>query len=351
MSISFETFRSIYRECYSTEFKDVPENEDSINYTFSNRFTKRTERLIRRQKSIYWCLINRVWKIILIFVLVLSLLCGVAFYYNSGTVIHGNDDDPSSSQASETIKDDTYSFSFESDYILDDNGNIVGELFSDKKASIFNSMINSFYYFNTAHLFIELALPYGTVTEIEYTVDLKNGASNENVYVNGEVVSFSYSDGKELIIRALDKNEFNKDAYPVYLKDEEKYIPLKNRIYVDKNGNPSFLYRNNVTNCPNAEYCLLPQKLAFEYLSDFDAWDISDSYMVLMGRHCTLITGHKKDKEFTFSVDSATGILMHYEVATNGTITEMMNVKECVIDGDAQIFVGEEEVFYNAING
>ena len=348
MNTRFDDFRSVLRECFSSEYRDVPTDEEKIEYTFSKRFTRRTERLIKRQKSIYWCLINHLWKIVLIFVLLIVILCSTVIYFADGPEnVLQNNADPS--YRHDCNNDISYNdFAFESDIILDDNGNIIGEMFSDKKASIFNSMLNSFYNFNEAHLLIELFCNY-TTYEIECNVDMKNAVSNENVFVSGKLMSYSYSDGKTLTVRSFDVNEFNKDTYPVFYKENEKYLPLSERMFIDEYGDIQYVYKNNVANCPSAKYSLMPQELAFKYLSNFENWEIYNGNTVILGRHCIEIRGKKDVEEFFFTVDSATGILLHYEILENGIVNEYMNVKECSIDEGVTIFVYGSESEYDLI--
>ena len=349
MNIGFDNFRSVLRECFSSEYSEVPSDEASIEYKFSKRFTKRTEKLIKRQKSFYWCLINRSWKIGLIFVLIIIILSSTVLYFCVGLKINLSDNKEQSSQLDYNTDNSYSDFSFESSMILDGDGNVIGEMFTDKKASIFNSMLNSFYYFNEAHLLIELLLPYtdyGHVTEIECNVDLKNAVSNENVFVNGKLMSYSYSDGESLTIRSFDFNEFNKDTYPVFFKENEKYVPLSERMHIDEYGDIKFIYKNNVTNCPGAKYSLMPQELAFEYMSNFEDWEIYDENMVVFDRHCLGIRGKKLEEEFLFIVDNATGILLHYEISENKIVNEYMNVIECRIDEGVTIYFDENEAEY-----
>ena len=71
---------------------------------------------------------------------------------------------------------------------------------------------------------------YVHVTEIECNVDLKNAVSNESVFVNRKLMSYSYPDVKSLTVRSFDFNEFNKDTYPVFFKEKEKYVPFSERM-------------------------------------------------------------------------------------------------------------------------
>lgn len=77
MAISRSFFNNVLREVVSAEFSDIPTDESSINYTFSERFTKKMEKLIRSQKRAYYKLINTVSKrAAIICLLVITLFMG-----------------------------------------------------------------------------------------------------------------------------------------------------------------------------------------------------------------------------------------------------------------------------------
>lgn len=46
------------REVVSSEFSNIPINEDEINYTFSNRFLNRMDKLTKVEKSRFWRMTN-----------------------------------------------------------------------------------------------------------------------------------------------------------------------------------------------------------------------------------------------------------------------------------------------------
>lgn len=58
MSMSKTDFKNAFREVVSSEFAHIPTDENSIDFTFSERFNKRMEKLIRSQKKPYWNIIN-----------------------------------------------------------------------------------------------------------------------------------------------------------------------------------------------------------------------------------------------------------------------------------------------------
>lgn len=62
MSMSKTDFKNAFREVVSSEFAHIPTDENSIDFTFSERFNKRMEKLIRSQKKPYWNIINTTTK-------------------------------------------------------------------------------------------------------------------------------------------------------------------------------------------------------------------------------------------------------------------------------------------------
>lgn len=62
MSMSKTDFKNAFREVVSSEFAHIPTDENSIDFTFSERFNKRMEKLIRSQKKPYWIIINTTTK-------------------------------------------------------------------------------------------------------------------------------------------------------------------------------------------------------------------------------------------------------------------------------------------------
>lgn len=79
MSISRDDFKNAFREVVSAEFSHIPDNEDDIDYTFSERFNKRMARLIKSQRKSYWVLVNTAAKRAAVVVVAILTLFTAAF--------------------------------------------------------------------------------------------------------------------------------------------------------------------------------------------------------------------------------------------------------------------------------
>lgn len=62
MAMSKSDFNEALREAVSVEFSNIPTDESSINYTFSERFNKKMEKLLRLRKKVYYNFLNTVSK-------------------------------------------------------------------------------------------------------------------------------------------------------------------------------------------------------------------------------------------------------------------------------------------------
>lgn len=62
LSMSREEFKAAFREVVSSEFAHIPTDEDSIDFTFSEKFIKRMDKLIRAQRKSYYKFINTAAK-------------------------------------------------------------------------------------------------------------------------------------------------------------------------------------------------------------------------------------------------------------------------------------------------
>lgn len=72
--MSKDDFKNALREVVSSEFAHIPCDEDSIDYTFSERFNKKMDKLIKAQRKSYYFLINTAAKrVAVIFVAFLTL--------------------------------------------------------------------------------------------------------------------------------------------------------------------------------------------------------------------------------------------------------------------------------------
>ena len=74
MSMSREEFKAAFREVISSEFAHIPTDESSIDFTFSEKFIKRMDKLIRAQKKSYYKFINTAGKrVAVIFAAIITL--------------------------------------------------------------------------------------------------------------------------------------------------------------------------------------------------------------------------------------------------------------------------------------
>ena len=75
MAINKNDFKNAFREVVSSEFAHIPTDENSIDFTFSERFNKRMAKLIKSQKKAYYSLINTAYKrVAIICIIILALL-------------------------------------------------------------------------------------------------------------------------------------------------------------------------------------------------------------------------------------------------------------------------------------
>lgn len=74
LSISREEFKAAFREVVSSEFAHIPTDESSIDFTFSEKFNKKMEKLIKSQRKSYYIFINTVGKrVAILFVAIITL--------------------------------------------------------------------------------------------------------------------------------------------------------------------------------------------------------------------------------------------------------------------------------------
>lgn len=79
MAITKAEFKQAFREVVSLEFSHIPTNENSIEYTFSEKFNRRKEKLIKAQKKVYWNLVSTTSKRVAIIFLAIFTMFTAAF--------------------------------------------------------------------------------------------------------------------------------------------------------------------------------------------------------------------------------------------------------------------------------
>ena len=78
MAMSKTDLKNAFREVVSSEFAHIPADENSIDFTFSERFNKRMEKLIRSQKKVYYNFVNTAYKRVAIICVVLLMMLTTA---------------------------------------------------------------------------------------------------------------------------------------------------------------------------------------------------------------------------------------------------------------------------------
>lgn len=79
MAITKAEFKQAFREVVSLEFSHIPTDENSIQYTFSEKFNKRMEKLIKAQKKVYWNLVSTTSKRVAIIFLAIFTMFTATF--------------------------------------------------------------------------------------------------------------------------------------------------------------------------------------------------------------------------------------------------------------------------------
>ena len=72
-------FKDAFRYVANQEFAWIPTSEDEIDYTFSEKFEKRMDKLIKAEKSYYWHLVNTASKRVAIAMVALACILSTAF--------------------------------------------------------------------------------------------------------------------------------------------------------------------------------------------------------------------------------------------------------------------------------
>ena len=74
MAMSKDEFKNAFREVIAAEFSHIPCDEDSIYYTFSERFNKKMNKLIKAQRKPYYFLINTAAKKVAVYFVIFATL-------------------------------------------------------------------------------------------------------------------------------------------------------------------------------------------------------------------------------------------------------------------------------------
>lgn len=74
MAITESEFDRAFREAAASEFKDIPLKENEIDYTFSDKFNKKMDKLIRSEKKSYWRFVNTTYKKALLVAAIIAII-------------------------------------------------------------------------------------------------------------------------------------------------------------------------------------------------------------------------------------------------------------------------------------
>lgn len=77
--MSREEFKAAFREVVSSEFAHIPTDESSIDFTFSEKFMKRMDKLIKSQRKPYWNFISTVSRRAAVIIVAIITLVTAAF--------------------------------------------------------------------------------------------------------------------------------------------------------------------------------------------------------------------------------------------------------------------------------
>ena len=267
MSICKDQFINALGDVVSKEFKDIPYNEGDIEYSFSRKFNLKMQKLIKNQKKSYWKLVNTASKrVAIICIAIISLLCGMLCI------------EPIRVSAIETIEEiiikakNIFQVAYENGTPLsevDKEGNfkytefddeeretqqdkissaVTGENFKDPKTNIYNKMLNTIDFFNTAELSADIHMFEDENMKVDYFTNIDTSSAYQAVYENGMLTFESFCNpNSEFLIHVDNKRKtYNRYDLKVYNRSDSPYIPLEERIIFDDatgDGLPIYTYR------------------------------------------------------------------------------------------------------------
>ncbi len=231
-------------------------------------------------------------------------------------------------------------------YLSDKDALCVEDEFTDDpKVNIYNKMLNTVDYINCMCLTMKTSMLYEYITTVEFSMDIDAGVSYESVKHEDTVISETYSRDGNMVFVDNTNRTYENNYLPTYSREDTPYIPLGDRIVNGDDGLPCYSYRRNITNCPLASYCIVPQEITFSYLKDFDKWEIVQEDATYLGRDCICIEGvpspyiaekHGIDS-FCMTVDRQSGILLSFYGLKNGEIVCYTLVTECSFENRPEI--------------
>ena len=160
------------------------------------------------------------------------------------------------------------------------------------------------------------------IDDMEFFCDVKN-----NICISSNNISKEYE---------------NTDCF--ITMDNVVKIEDDERVTVETDGQPCYLYRTDPTNVPDASsVCLFAQGLTMGYLQDFKQWDIKGTAKY-EDKECFCISGTASKEygaghnvaTFDFWVDAKTGVLLQYAgYDENGNIRDYIYTENIAFDNSA----------------
>ncbi len=216
--------------------------------------------------------------------------------------------------------------------------------------SIYNRMLNSIDYFDTASIVFQWrSNQEDFIADVTIDTDLRSHKAFQTrtdlIGEAGESYEDEVSDGVSVYwYNNVEKTRFGLGAPMVRTQAEEECLAKKPRHYVGTDeydyGMDHWLHRADLTNAGLSSFCLFPENWAFGYLTDFSCWEIMGEIEYL-GRKCIEINGSVSgfytekfnNTGFKMYVDEATGILLMLEgYNAEGEVENFVHVSEIVID-------------------
>ncbi len=198
--------------------------------------------------------------------------------------------------------------------VTEDGSSYTTQWKNYEKYEFYNLIINSVDHFDYATGTLLLRKD-GEEYNVSFKVNLLTGEAYEEVTdETGKIVQIEYSDGETVYQVYNQLNTFNIEVS----QQRGEPLPPDERIVSDSLGNIEYNYRDDGTNIILAsEYCLLPQGLAMECLSNEKNWKFIGTGN-MCGYDCLAVGGelpedsrHDVDK-FEIIVDLETGVIMQY---------------------------------------
>ena len=120
-------------------------------------------------------------------------------------------------------------------------------------------------------------------------------------------------------------------------------MPNEKRLCINDNGEHIFNMLTTPTNVFSASMCIQPQEITVGYLNNFDLWNVAD-VITIDGRSYYIIQGEAEESygarfnvsNFTFTVDTQTGIIAKFEGCdTYGNINQFMYTENLKFEDEA----------------